>query len=163
MSWLAKYFRTGVRQFAIAGVALPPESIGNFVSGVSGVDNAASGRTDLTVTAAGMTQQSVSGGGSVNAAVNQWVYADNTGGNSTVNFPAPLAGTQVGVADAMHGSPPASTWTTGHETHIPNPSSNIEDPNNPGTFTTTTIVLSQPAQSVLWQGNPGNTLWKVVG
>lgn len=47
------FFQTGYKTVAVAGVPLAAESILNFVSGATAVDNPGLGRTDVTITASG--------------------------------------------------------------------------------------------------------------
>lgn len=65
MSWLDAFFQTGYKTVAIAGVPLAVESILNFVSGATAVDNPGLGRTDVTI-AAGRIPQALASNGDAN-------------------------------------------------------------------------------------------------
>ena len=109
-----------------------------------------------------LAQQSVSGAGTINANLNSRVWTDASGGTCTVNAPALTMNAQWGVCDWKSSGSPGPTFTASHYASIPNPSSNIEDPNNPGVYTTNPIEMQQPSQSAVWECDPSRAYWKLV-
>jgi hypothetical protein len=152
-----------IKQIAIAGTPYPAREYLNLI-GVSAVDNPAFtdgsgyqvGSTDVTITVT-LSQQTVSGGGTVTANKNSVVWADASGGTVTINPPAVAIGGRWGVVDGKKGT----SFSGSHWASIPNTSTNIEDPNNPGVYTTNPIVMNQPSQSASWEADPAGTFWKL--
>lgn len=161
MSWLDKYFRSGVKNIAIGGVLLPPETTLNFASGASGVDNPASGSTDVTVSGSGglyLTAPAV--GPSTTGIVSGTRYFANcAAGICAFNPPALTPGTPqtFSISDVE-----ASTFGTRYYATLANASSNIEDPNSPGTYNTNPIKLQSPDQVATWVSDSSGTYWKAT-
>ncbi len=161
MSWLDAYFKSGVKTIAIAGTALPFESTLNFVAGATGVDSPSTGMTNITVSSTGFSStQSVSGGGSITAKAGALVFVNASGGTCSVSAPAfGAAGALVtwGLSDID-----PTTWNATHYASVPNPSSDIEDPTNPGVYTNNPIVFKTPDSVPTWVQDPTATYWKAL-
>lgn len=110
-----------------------------------------------------LVPQSVSGAGTVTAGASKMVFVDASGGTCTVNAPSVAANVYWGVCDGKAGSPPSATFNASHGASIPNASHIIEDPNNPGVYTTNPIVMLNPSQSAIWLADPSATFFKLVG
>lgn len=106
-----------------------------------------------------LSGQSVAAAGSIAAASGTMTFVDASGGTCTVNPPALGTNTYFGVCDGKKGGSFGPT----EYASIPNASSLLEDPNNPGVYTTNPIVMNQPNQSAIWMANPAKTFFKLVG
>lgn len=106
-----------------------------------------------------LTAQPVSGGGSATGANGTMTFVDASGGTCTVNPPSAAVGVRWGVCDGKKGG----SFNASHGASIPNAGLNVEDPNNPGVYTTNTIVMQQPGQSATWMADPTGAFFKLTG
>lgn len=106
-----------------------------------------------------LSGEAVSGGGTASPTKGTMVYVDASGGTCTVNAPGLSANATWGVCDGKKGG----SFSAAHGASIPNAGANIEDPNNPGVYTTNPIVMLQPGQSAIWMADPSNSFFKLVG
>jgi hypothetical protein len=105
--------------------------------------------------------QTCAAGGTVTANVGSLVECQpSAGAGCTVNAPGTLGGTIAGISWGVIDD----TGNSGlHAIVVPNPGSNIEDPNSPpGTFTTANINLTQPWADYRWRGNAAGTHYKLI-
>ena len=94
--------------------------------------------------------------GPASPSIGQMTFVDLTGGIVVVDAPSLLQDGTWGVKDWKYRANPLGPYIS-----ISNPSSIIDDPNNPGTYTTNPIQITTMGQSVIWMCPDGLT-WTVI-
>lgn len=151
----------GIKRLANGGsllaVASPPSIVLNAVSPLAVAYNATSGNYDLTST--GISGWAVNNTGtstSFQALAGYFLGVNLTPGTVTVTYPPVALGVQWGVKDYK-----ALASLTAYIS-IPNASNLLEDPNNPGVYTTATINLQIASFSASWISFDGAT-YSLIG
>lgn len=150
----------GIKRLANGGVLLsvasPSAIVVNAVAPLAFTFNAVSGNYDLTGGVSGWSANSTGTSTSFQALAGYFLGVNLTPGTVTVTYPPVALGVQWGVKDYK-----ALASLTSYIS-IPNAGSIIEDPNNPGTYTTPTINLQIASFSASWISFDGVT-YSLIG